>query len=31
MDQCTREVRLQNWKNIIRQCQSRPEGQTARQ
>lgn len=31
MDKCTHEVRLQNWKNIIKQCQSRPEGQTARQ
>lgn len=31
MDQCTREVRLQHWKNIIRQCQLRPQGQTAKQ
>ncbi len=31
MDQCTREVRLQHWKNIINQCQLRPQGQTAKQ
>lgn len=31
MDQCTREVRLQHWKNIIRECQHRPQGQTAKQ
>lgn len=31
MDKCTHEVRLQNWKNIIKQCHSRPEGQTAKQ
>lgn len=31
MDQCTREVRLQHWKNIISQCQQRPQGQTAKQ
>lgn len=31
MDQCTREVRLQHWKNIIRQCQLRPQGQTTKQ
>lgn len=31
MDQCTREVRLQHWKNIISQCQLRPQGQTAKQ
>lgn len=31
MDQCTHEVRLQHWKNIISQCQSRPDGQTAKQ
>lgn len=31
MDQCTREVRLQHWKNIIRQCQCRPKEQTAKQ
>ena len=29
MDQCTHEVRLQYWKNIISQCQARPEGQSA--
>ncbi|MGB4658749.1 MAG: IS66 family insertion sequence element accessory protein TnpB [Mobilitalea sp.] len=31
MDQCTQEVRMQNWKNIINQCLARPEGQTAKQ
>lgn len=31
MDQCTREVRLQHWKNIISQCRLRPQGQTAKQ
>lgn len=31
MDQCTHEVRLQYWKNIISQCQCRPAGQTAKQ
>ena len=31
MDQCTHEVRLQYWKNIISQCQARPAGQTAKQ
>ncbi len=31
MDQCTHEVRLQHWKNIISQCQLRPQGQTAKQ
>lgn len=31
MDQCTHEVRLQYWKNIITQCQSRPAGQTVKQ
>lgn len=31
MDSCTHEVRLQYWKNIIAQCQNRPEGQTAKQ
>lgn len=31
MDTCTHEVRLNQWKRIIEQCQSRPEGQTARQ
>ena len=31
MDQCTHEVRLQYWKNIISQCQARPEGQSAKQ
>ena len=31
MDQCTHEVRMQYWKNIISQCQARPDGQTAKQ
>lgn len=31
MDQCTHEVRRQHWKNIIAQCNQRPEGQTAKQ
>lgn len=31
MDQCTHEVRMQYWKNIISQCQARPTGQTAKQ
>ena len=31
MDQCTHEVRKQHWKNIITQCNQRPEGQTAKQ
>lgn len=31
MDQCTKEVRKQQWKNIISQCQSRPEGQTVKE
>ena len=31
MDLCTHEVRLNQWKLIIKQCQSRPEGQTAKQ
>lgn len=31
MDQSTHEVRLANWKAVVRECQSRPKGQTARQ
>ena len=31
MDKCTHEVRMEYWKNIITQCQNRPEGQTAKQ
>lgn len=31
MDQCTQEVGLQKWKNIISQCHARPDGQTAKQ
>ena len=30
MDQITHEVRLARWKEVIGQCQSRPEGQTVR-
>ena len=31
MDQSTHEVRIANWKSVIEQCQSRPQGQTTRQ
>ncbi|MCD8361550.1 MAG: IS66 family insertion sequence element accessory protein TnpB [Lachnospiraceae bacterium] len=31
MDKTTHEVRLNRWRQIIDQCQSRPEGQTAKQ
>lgn len=31
MDQITHEVRLANWKKVIEECQTRPEGQTAKQ
>ena len=31
MDQTTHEMRLVNWKSIIEQCQSRPEGMSAKQ
>ena len=31
MYQCKKEVRLQNWKNIISECQARPDNQTAKQ
>ena len=31
MDKITHEVRIANWRNIIEQCQARPEGQSARQ
>ena len=31
MDLCTHEVRLNHWKLINKQCQSRPEAQTAKQ
>ena len=31
MDTCTHEVRLNQWKLIIEQCQSRPDRQTAKQ
>lgn len=29
MDKTTHEVRLEQWKEIVRRCQARPEGQTA--
>lgn len=29
MDKTTHEVRLEHWKEIVRRCQARPEGQTA--
>lgn len=29
MDKSTHEVRLEQWKEIVRKCQARPEGQTA--
>ena len=31
MDQTTHEMRLANWKSIIEQCQSRPDGMSAKQ
>ena len=31
MDQITTEVRIADWVSIIKQCQNRPEGQTAKQ
>lgn len=31
MDQSTHEVRLAQWKEIIEQCQSRPNGMTAKE
>lgn len=31
MDKCTHEVRMEYWKNIITQCQNRPESQSAKQ
>ena len=31
MDQLTHNVRRSNWINIIRQCQDRPAGTTAKQ
>ena len=31
MDQLTNTVRRSNWINIIRQCQDRPAGTTAKQ
>ena len=30
MDKSTHEVRIEQWMTIIRQCQSRPEGQSAK-
>lgn len=31
MDQSTHAVRIANWKKVIEQCQTRPEGQTTKQ
>lgn len=31
MDKTTHEVRNANWRSIIKQCQARPEGQSAKQ
>ena len=31
MDQLTHEIRMANWQQIIKSCQARPEGQSARQ
>lgn len=31
MDKATHEVRIANWRSIIRQSQARPEGQSAKQ
>ncbi len=31
MDQITHNVRLQSWRNIVSQCEARPEGQSAKQ
>jgi hypothetical protein len=31
MDQITTDVRTADWVSIIKQCQNRPEGQTAKQ
>ena len=31
MDKTTHEIRIANWRSIIEQCQTRPEGQSAKQ
>ena len=31
MDHITHEMRLANWKSIIEQCHTRPEGKTIKQ
>ena len=31
MDQTTHEVRLEQWTEVITQCQNRPDGQTAKE
>lgn len=31
MDKTTHEVRLEQWKEIVRRCQARPENQTAKE
>lgn len=30
MDKTTHEIRMEHWKSVIQQCQSRPTGQTAK-
>ena len=30
MDKITHEVRLEQWKHIISECQARPKGQSAK-
>ncbi|MCD8015137.1 MAG: IS66 family insertion sequence element accessory protein TnpB [Lachnospiraceae bacterium] len=31
MDKITHEVRISHWKQVVEQCQARPEGQSAKQ
>lgn len=31
MDKSTHEIRIEHWKEVVRLCQSRPEGQTAKE
>ena len=31
MDKTTHEIRIANWRSIIERCQTRPEGQSAKQ
>ena len=30
MDKSTHEIRIEHWKEVVRLCQSRPDGQTAK-